>query len=64
MTHYLNKSESAAFNFWILHIFPKDPLSDSLEIKASVHVPCGGSKSRHVYRFSVVIFTFSGPLEL
>ena len=59
----LNKTETAVFNFWMLY-FQRIPLSDNLEIKISVVVPCGGPKRLPVHRFSVVIFTFSGPLGL
>ena len=59
----LNKIESAVFIFWMLSRFPNDPLSDYLGITTSVIVPCSGpKKSPHIYRLSVVIFTFSGPL--
>ena len=33
-----------------------------LDITHTVIVPCGGPKSLPVHRYSVVIFTFSGPV--
>ena len=38
--------------------------SDYLEIKTAVVVQCGGPKNLPVHPYSVVIFTFSGPLGL
>ena len=45
-------------------VFPKDHFSDYLEITTDVVVPCGGPKILLVHRYSVVMFTLSGPLGL
>ena len=36
--------------------------TDYLETTTAVVVPCGGPKSLPVHQYSVVIFTYSGPL--
>ena len=45
-------------------IFPKDLFSDHLETTTAVVVSCGALKSLPAHRYSLVIFTFSGPFGL
>ena len=45
-------------------VIPKDLISDYLEITTTVVVPCAGTKSLLVHRYSVVTFTICGPVGL
>ena len=72
----LNETESAVFKLRMLYfqrisfqiIFgcsvSKGLFSDYLELTTAFIVPCGSPKKSPLHRYSVVIFTFSGPLGL
>ena len=58
----LNKTKSAVFLYWRLSLFLRDPFfPDYLEVTTAVLCRVELVKLLLVYRYSVDIFTYSGP---